>query len=229
MYPARSPRIADMSRKLTRPRVKRSAEAFRLVVQICVALLMGVSLGACSTAPAGEGLLDKTLGLVGLQKMEPPAAPAIPTELLKPTAPTKMPLRIHASDQLNTDGLRRPLSLVVKIYKLRGHEEFLRAPYKAFSEAPYAQEEVVSSREVVLLPGQRYEVEESLPKDTTHIAVVALFKSPEAMRWRFVFDLASNAKPGVTLGAHQCALSVSQGVTVGSPPEAHRLAGAVCR
>lgn len=192
---------------------------------------MCVSISACGTTPPGEGLLDKTLGLVGLQKMEAPAAaPAVSPEMLKAlTAPTKIPLRIHASDQLNSDGANRPLSLVVKIYKLKGHEEFMRAPYQSFVQAPYAHEDVISSRELVLLPGQRYEVEESLPKNVSHLAIVALFKSPEAYRWRFVFDVASSAKEGVTLGAHQCAMSVSQGETVGSPPEARRLAGTVCR
>lgn len=160
----------------------------------------------------------------------PAAAPAVSPEMLKAlTSPTKIPLRIHASDRLNSDGANRPLSLVVKIYKLRGYEDFMRAPYTSFAQAPYAHEEVISSRELVLLPGQRYEVEESLPKNVSHLAIVALFKSPEEYRWRFVFDVASSAKEGVTLGAHQCALSVSQGETVGSPPEASRLAGTVCR
>jgi type VI secretion system protein VasD len=144
-------------------------------------------------------------------------------------SPTKIPLRIHASDQLNSGTTSRPLSLVVRIYKLKRHEAVMSAPYKAFTDKPYEHEDVVSSRELVLLPGQRYEVEEAIPKNVSHIAVVALFKSPEENRWRFVFDVNGSAKEGVTLGAHQCALSVTQGETVGSPPEARRLAGTVCR
>jgi type VI secretion system protein VasD len=210
--------------------------------RIACAALLCAWLSACGTTPPGEGLLDKALGMVGLQKLEPPAPPAAPAmpaitpEMLKALVtpapappPTKIPLRIHASNQLNSDGAKRPLSLVVKIYKLKGHEEFMRAPYASFTQASLSQEEVVSSRELVLLPGQRYEVEENLPKNVTHLGVVALFKSPEAYRWRFVFDVASSTKEGVTLGAHQCALSVSQGETVGSPAEFKRLAGTVCR
>lgn len=194
-------------------------------------VLLCVLISACGTTPPGEGLLDKTLSLVGLQKMESPAAaPAVSPEMLKTlTSPTKIPLRIHASDRLNSDGSNRPLSLVVKIYKLKGYEDFMRAPYTSFTQSPYAHEDVISSRELVLLPGQRYEVEESLPKNASHLAIVALFKSPEEYRWRFVFDVANSAKEGITLGAHQCALSVSQGETVGSPTEARRLAGTVCR
>ncbi len=189
--------------------------------------LCGV-LAGCGTTQSGGGLLDKTLELVGLQKMDSATVPVNP-EMLKPAAPTKMPLRIHASDQLNSDGVNRPLALVIKIYKLKAYEDFLRAPYSSFAQAPYKGEEVLASRELVLLPSQRYEVEESLPKDAAYIGVVAMFKSPEQTRWRFVFDVNGSAKEGVTLGAHQCALSVSQGETVGSALETRRLAGTVCR
>jgi len=175
-------------------------------------------------------LLNKTLGLIGLQTSgAAEKAPAISPDLLKPLASTKTPLRIHASDSLNSDGAKRPLSLVLKVYKLKAYDEFLRAPYSSFSQDGYKGEDVVSVREVVLLPGQRYEVEEPLPKEAAYLAVVALYKSPEASRWRFVFDLAGSAKDGITLGAHQCALSVSQGETVGSAAESRRLAGTVCR
>ena len=69
-----------------------------------LALMLGGFLGGCGTTSSGGGLLDKTLGLVGLQTVDSAAAAPISPELLKPAAPTKMPLRIHASDQLNSDG-----------------------------------------------------------------------------------------------------------------------------
>lgn len=193
------------------------------VSALCLVLL----LSACSTTKPDASLLDKTLGLIGLQTAE--AAPPVSAEVIKAMTPNKTPLRIHASDQLNSDGANRPLSLVVKVYKLKAFEDFVRAPYTAFTQDGFKSDDVISSREVVLLPGQRYEVEENLPKEAAYLAVVALYKSPDANRWRFVFDLASSAKDGVTLGAHQCALSVSQGDTVGVAPESRRLAGTVCR
>lgn len=194
-----------------------------------LAVLLSLLLGACSTTKPDASLLDKTLGLIGLQTADGDKAAAVTPDMLKALNPTRMPLRIHASGSLNSDGGTRPLSLVVKIYKLKAYEDFLRLPYAAFTQDGLKSEDVISTRELVLLPGQRYEVEESLPKDAAYLAVVALFKSPDASRWRFVFDLATSAKDGVTLGAHQCALSVSQGETVGSAPESRRLAGTVCR
>jgi type VI secretion system protein VasD len=197
---------------------------FQLLSLSAVLLLSG-----CAAAPPGEGLLDKALGLVGLQqKVEAPPLPAMSPEMLKPAGPTKIALRVHASDLLNADASKRPLSLVMKLYKLKNYEEFLRVSYQDLAQGKDAGQEVIASREVVLIPGQRYEVEEGLTKDTAYLAVVALFKSPSESRWRFVFDVKESAKQGVTLGVHQCALSVAQGVTVGSSPESLRLAGTVC-
>lgn len=202
--------------------------AGRLSAWLGFGLLLGM-LSACGTQKSG-GFLDKTLELVGLQTIDAGSESATPkaADLQKLMAPVRVPLRIHGSEQLNSDGAHRPLSLVIKIYKLKAHEDFMRAPYAAFVDNAYKADHLLSSREVVLLPGQRYEVEESLPSGSTHLGVVALFQKPEASRWRFVFDLDSS-KDGITLGAHQCALSVSQGETVGSAPETRRLAGTVCR
>lgn len=200
----------------------------RLLAWLCVGLLMGM-LSACGTSKSG-GILDKTLELVGLQTIDSASGSEAPKkeDLQKLMGPVRVPLRIHASEQLNSDGANRPLSLVIKIYKLKAHEDFMRAPYTAFVDNAYKADDLLSSREVVLLPGQRYEVEEPLPSGATNLGIVALFQKPEASRWRFVFDLG-NSKDGITLGAHQCALSVSQGETVGSAPETRRLAGTVCR
>lgn len=195
-------------------------------------------LSACGSSPKGEGIVDKALGLVGLQKIEPPAPPPvqIPAPIIQLPAPpeapkpTKMPLRIHAGSTLNVGSSRQSLALLVKVYHLKSHEAFLREPYERFtSSQPYTGAEVLLAREVILLPGQHYEVEEVLAPEATHLAVVGLFQRPAASRWRFVFDVKDSARQGVTLGAHQCALSVTQGRVVGAAPELQRLAGSVCQ
>lgn len=213
----------------TRTNALASERLIKIVRGACLATIC-MACSACGTAPPGEGLLDKTLSLVGLQVAAPAGVTPVSSEMVQAiTASTKIPMRIHASDQLNSGTSTRPLSLVLKIYKLKGYEDFMRSPYATFAQGAYTHEDVISSREVVLLPGQRLEVEETLPKGTKYLAIVAMFKSPDDQRWRFVFDVNRSAKQGVTLGAHQCALSVSQGETVESPTETRRLAGSLCR
>lgn len=203
-----------------------------------VFMLLAALVAGCASSPKGDGLLDKALELVGLQKLEPPAPPQVqaPAPIIQLPAPpeapkpTKMPLRIHAGTKLNVGTSQQSLALVVKVYHLKSHEALLREPYERFTSVqPYAGPEVLLAREVILLPGQHYEVEEVLAPEVTHLAVVALFQRPAASRWRFVFDVKDSARQGVTLGAHQCALSVTQGRVVGAAPELQRLAGSVCQ
>jgi type VI secretion system protein VasD len=199
------------------------------VSQCCALTVISSFLLACSSAPqASSGLFDSALEMVGLQKLEPPTSMAEIGQL-KANVPLKLPLRIHAGEKLNAGTSDRPLSLIIKLYKLKGYDGFSRTPYQSFSDGAFKSDEVVDVKEIVLLPGQRYEVTETMPSGVSHFAVVGLFRSPEELRWKFIFDLEKTGKEGITLGAHACALNVTQGATVGSPPETRRLAGAHCR
>jgi type VI secretion system protein VasD len=202
----------------------------------CVLLLAGCASG---------GILAKSLEFVGLKTPDSlssakdsatavsDGAAAAKDELAKLPIKRDVTLRIHAGQVLNADANGRALSLVTRIYRLRSTAQFTQASYASFAagdaaKAPFA-EDVVSVEEVVLTPGQKYEVVQSLPLEVSHLAVVALFRAPDEQRWRFVFEAKAAAKSGVTLGAHGCALSVSEGEPQGASPDALRLAGVRCR
>jgi type VI secretion system protein VasD len=189
------------------------------------------SLMLALTGCASGGFLDKGMELVGLKKPELPSSTDI--EAARAQVPRQITLRIHAGQVLNTDSSGRALSLVTRIYKLRSTAQFSQATYAMFSasspEKPAFSEDVVSVQELVLTPGQKYEVVETVPNEITHIAVVALFRAPDNQRWRFVFETKAAAKSGITLGAHGCAMSVAAGEPVGVQPDALRLAGVQCR
>lgn len=193
-----------------------------------------LALGACGTTQSG-GAVDKALDLVGLQRpsLTPPAGSA---EAVAKAAPAlnKVTIRLHAGDVLNTTADGRSLSVVARIYKLRDRVAFEHISYDALQEsrassgqADWARD-VVETKEVVLTPGQKFEVVESVPPEAPYVAVVALFRSPAPQRWRFVFDTKSAAQTGLTLGVHACALSVASGQPIGAAPDSTRLAGVRC-
>ena len=190
-----------------------------------------------ATGCASGGLIDKSLEFVGLKAPEnldavKESAASIKEGINKLPVNRDVTLRIHAGQVLNTDPTGRALSVVTRIYKLRSTAQFSQATYAMFASNDSARsafaDDVVSVDEVVLKPGQKYEVVETLPLNVTNLAVVALFRSPDAQRWRFMFDTQAAAKTGITIGAHACALSVSEGDPVGAPPDALRLAGVQC-
>ncbi|TDM08523.1 MAG: type VI secretion system lipoprotein TssJ [Ideonella sp. MAG2] len=189
---------------------------------------VALSLAGCGTIGSG-GVVDKSLEAVGLKKPDAPTVSAIPL----PPSEYKVPLRIHAAEQLNTDAHGRSLSVVVRVYRLKEISAMSLAPYDAF-KSPEAEKlafggDVLSVREIVLTPGQQNEVVETLTPTAPYLAVVALFRSPAQGRWRFVFDGKAAQQKGVTLGVHGCALSVAVGDPLNAPPETLRLAGVRCQ
>lgn len=203
-------------------------------------LLIGPLLVAgCAASNSGSpGFVDKALDLVGLQAKPPTTTlPADLSELASiqgaAKAPRRVTLRIHAAEVLNTDASGRSLSMLVKLYKLKELDPFMQAPYDSFKDQPGSRPQqidgVIEVQEVVLTPGQKYEVVETLPAEVNYLAIVGLFRAPDDRRWRFAFDTKGATKTGITLGAHGCAFSVSEGQPVNAVPETMRLAGVQCR
>jgi type VI secretion system protein VasD len=193
-------------------------------------LLVGTVLCAC--CGCSSPLVQRGLELTGLSSPAPVAGTTDAAQLRAPQF-RRVTLRLHAGDVLNVNNELRSLSVVLRIYKLKRSDSFLAAPYSSFgstaAEAAAFGGDLVDAREIVLTPGQRHDVVETLPPEAAYLGVVALFRAPADSRWRFAFDTNASAKSGVTLGVHGCALSVAEGAPVGAPVEAVRLAGVSCR
>jgi len=199
-----------------------------------VLLLLSTALVGCETAgKLGEGfgnMGDKALETIGFKKPEVPQLPELP-ESAKPARRVK--LKLAPSDSLNVDARGQSLSLVVRIYKLRSPAAFLAAPYGTFGNALREKEvlgdEMLESRELVLLPGQTQQVNEKWAREATHLGVVALFRAPAAQRWRYAFEFDTfQLGDGLVLGAHACALSVGSGEPVGTNVSAMKLNPTAC-
>lgn len=170
-------------------------------------LLAVMLLAGC--ASAGDKM-HKAMQAVGLSKPDPAAASqvSVPIE-------TKIPLRIYAGTNLNAGQGRKPLALVVKIYHLRSSDRFEHVPFDTFldnaREHQALGDALIDSHEMLVLPDQHYVTEEKMPAGTHYIGVVALFRSPAARRWRFLYDVEASKKSGITIGAHACAMSSTAG------------------
>jgi type VI secretion system protein VasD len=192
-------------------------------------LAVTFSLVGCASSAGGGGVLDSSLQMLGITKPNVPDVSAVPL----PPVNKKVALRIHAGERLNVDGSGRSLSIVVRIYKLKDPNAFTLAPYDAFKNSDTERVafggDIIDVREIVLTPGQKHEVVETLSPSAPFLAVAALFRAPAQGRWHFAFDAAQAEKKGLTLGVHDCALSVATGEPVNAPPEALRLAGVRCQ
>lgn len=166
--------------------------------------LLLLPLSGCAGG-AISGLANAALQMAGLAKPAPEVLDA-----QKP--PRNVSIRLHAGQRLNTDPQGRPLALVARIYKLRQSAVFEQAPYDSFLDAAREKAllggDLLEVQEVLLVPGQRYEIQEKVGREAAFIGVVALFRAPAAQRWRATFAASDAERGGVTIGLHACALSV---------------------
>lgn len=173
--------------------------AIRILVPLSLCLVLA-GCGGAALAP----LASVALEAAGIRK--PPELP----ESQKP--PRKVPLRLHAAGKLNADSAGQPLALSVRLYKLRQKAAFEQMPYAAFLDPQLEREslgaDLVEVREIMLVPGQRYEMTEKVGREAGHIGIVALFHRPAAQRWRAAFDAQEAEREGITVGLHTCAMSV---------------------
>lgn len=145
-----------------------------------------------------------------------------------------MNVRISAGEQLNLSSSGKPLSLVTKLYVLRANEKFKGMTYPNITSSELEKEalgeELISVREIVLLPGKSYDIMLKVPGDATTIGVVGMFRSPYQGRWKLAFDNKLSFDNGITIGAHACAFSASKGtlVTDISPETMRSLVGVQC-
>jgi type VI secretion system protein VasD len=199
-------------------------------------VLAGVALAGCSSVSGDRGgVFDRTLYVLGLQRSDAllPQAPAAASAQVGQSAPQRMVLRLHAGQMLNLSGQGQPLSVVVRLFKLRERSAFELAPYAAFHKGdsgqyPDLSGDILESRELVLTPGQKYEVVETLGVDVRYFAVAVLFRQAAEQRWRFIFDAKAAAATGITMGLHGCAASVAAGQPLDMPIELMRVAGVRC-
>jgi type VI secretion system protein VasD len=175
-----------------------------------------------NTASQAAGPVTKVLRAIGLAR-KPSSKPSS----------YALPLRIFAADNLNAGRSHDALALVLKVYHLRSADQFEQVPFDDFLDDGKIRSDLgdalIDSRQMLLLPGQRYVSTEQLPADAHYIGFVALFRGPAARRWRFVYDVPKSSTSGITLGVHACAMSSTAGTLLTQLAEpANSLASVHC-
>lgn len=134
-------------------------------------------------------------------------APEVP-DAQKPARNVTM--RLHAAQNLNAGAGRQPYAVAVRVYKLRQPSAFQRMPFDAALSAQREQEalgnDLLEVKEVMLIPGQRYEALEKVSREAYYIGIAALFRAPAADSWRTIVPAADAEKNGITIGVHACAI-----------------------
>jgi len=148
--------------------------------------------------------------------------------------PPVVSIRLETGDALNSTTEGEPLALLVRIYQLKSDAGFASLSYAQFTDPAQEKvalgDEVVHVREMMLLPGKAYAIEERLDEQTHVIGIVALFHSPAPLRWKYAFDTTAPDDEGISVGLHACSMTIAKGQLT-NPESAHtatRLSGVRC-
>lgn len=175
---------------------------------VLTAILFAMATG-CSTVSALQlagTVAGVALEAAGLKKAdERPAAEAVhPVAMTLSTGPA-------------TNATRKgdALALVVRIYQLRSNTAFARLTYAQAStpeaERNMLQDDLVTVRELTLLPGKTYRFEEQVPDHVKVIGITAQFHRPAANRWKLAFDREASQETGIAVAFHACAMTAGAG------------------
>lgn len=124
-------------------------------------------------------------------------------------------ITIHGGDALNTSDSGEALSVVVRLYQLRSETGF-----SAMSQIQAEDEraglaalgdELVTVREITVLPGRTYRLQEHLDGAARFIGLVALFHTAAPGQWKVAFAREGLADSGIAIVLHACAMSVVGG------------------
>ncbi|MBB3257730.1 type VI secretion system protein VasD [Paraburkholderia bannensis] len=165
--------------------------------------------GCAAAVPAIGSAASAALQVVGIGKPDVPDAQ-------KP--PRNLGVTLYAARNLNAATDNKPLALVVRLYALKEPTSFQQAPFDTFTDPAREKTtlgaDLLSVREITLIPGQRYSATEKVSREAQAFGIVALFRDPAMQRWKFAFDPAKSEKSGIMVGLHNCAMTVTSGTVI---------------
>ncbi|MGQ5523282.1 type VI secretion system lipoprotein TssJ [Chitinimonas sp. PSY-7] len=129
----------------------------------------------------------------------------------------KLKLVISAGGSVNSDRSGRGNAVVLRLFKLRNADNFQAMTREAFESGGAAtaglKEDLISSKEQILTPGQQYQLDELLPPDTRYLGLVMSFQSPQPVRWRAVLPVSALDDKPLLIGVHRCSFTITEGLS----------------
>ena len=164
-------------------------------------LAVPVLVSGCASSAAG---IATNIVLTAIGVKNDPAA----------TPPKNVSLQVYAADNLNADSNGKGISAVMRIYKLKDANAFNQASADNLADTERAKQflgaDLIDIKEHLLLPGQRYQLQEKVDAKNGFLGIAIQFRNPHPQRWKLAMsntEIKENTP--IVIGAHACALSVT--------------------
>ena len=121
-----------------------------------------------------------------------------------------------------------PLSIVVRLYQLADRSAFDLMTFdgaaRAADDKMLFGSQLVSRRELLLVPGGSRSEVEPLAPETRYIGIVGFFREPDSQHWRFLVDAEAVGAKGLRFRVDDCHLTLLDPAALAVPgqPADHR-------
>jgi|GEM_PF-1757358 len=169
-----------------------------LIPAMMAVLVTGCSMFKKDEAREAERALERALNPPTAARSDDPAAARSPEEAA---------FKGVAGSRMNRDINGQSLSLVVRVIQLRDRNEFARLTFEGAvnkSEQDLFPKELVSMKEVQLMPGTTQEFTDKLLPETKYVGLIGFFHHPNPRFWRLLFAANAVRKEGLNFVAHDC-------------------------
>lgn len=126
------------------------------------------------------------------------------------TPPKDVDIKGKAEQVLNRDAGGNSLSVAVRLYQLKGPEEFSRLTFDMLAtgrpEAELIGADLLEKSEAILLPGGSFSNPLTIRDDAKYIGLIAFFRQPDPHYWRFLVDAEKVRREGLNFTARDCYL-----------------------
>ncbi len=186
------------------PNVPKVTAFMQSIAAFCLIVTMGLGLSGCASSAASIAT-SVVLSAMGVKKDQ------------GPPPPKSIILQVDTASNLNADSHGRGLSAVLRIYKLKDATAFNQASNEKLFDAESAKallgQDLLESKEELLIPGQHYQFKEKIDPQNGYLAIAVFFRKPNLQRWKLVVaNVDLQEKSPLIIGAHACALNVTSGL-----------------
>ena len=146
------------------------------------------------------------------------------------TPPKSIEIKGDAEQVLTRDAGGNSLSVAVRLYQLKGSEEFSKLTFDiAANGRPDAEligADLLEKSEAILVPGGSFSNSVTIREDAKYVGLVAFFRQPDPHYWRFLVDADKVRREGLSFKAKDCYLILKNpkptpipGQPIDAPPQ----------
>lgn len=114
-------------------------------------------------------------------------------------------LVLEGSKLLNLDDEGISLPVIVRIYQLTDKDEIEKADFGSLwkSEKEILGKELLDRKEITLQPNLKVEIKVEPLKEARYMAIMALFRKPEADYWRQIIPIRDSKVRSIEIKVHE--------------------------